>query len=149
MNKKGYTVVDLVIVIAVLGIMTVFMISKVSYALSDDNSQMYDLEVKLIETQAKAYGSTKIEELKQNDSIDEAFANFESEQRNKEIEDFANKQEINAEFLKQTISDYEFSNTINKKDIITGIDRPIKFKEKHELVAKIIQFIKENVFKYQ
>ena len=43
----------------------------------------------------------------------------------------------------------EFSNTINKKDIITGIDRPIKFKEKHELVAKIIQFIKENVFKYQ
>ena len=87
--------------------------------------------------------------IKQNDSIDEAFANFESEQRNKEIEDFANKQEINAEFLKQTISDYEFSNTINKKDIITGIDRPIKFKEKHELVAKIIQFIKENVFKYQ
>ena len=87
--------------------------------------------------------------IKQNDSIDEAFANFESEQRNKEIEEFANKQEINAEFLKQTISDYEFSNTINKKDIITGIDRPIKFKEKHELVAKIIQFIKENVFKYQ
>ena len=69
MNKKGYTVVDMVKVIAVLGIMTVFMISKVSYALSDDNSQMYDLEVKLIETQAKAYGSTKIEELKQNDSI--------------------------------------------------------------------------------
>lgn len=87
--------------------------------------------------------------IKQNDSIDEAYANFESEQRNKEIEEFANKQEINAEFLKQTISDYEFSNTINKKDIITGIDRPIKFKEKHELVAKIIQFIKENVFKYQ
>lgn len=87
--------------------------------------------------------------IKQNDSIDDAYANFESEQRNKEIEDFANKQEINAEFLKQTISDYEFSNTINKKDIITGIDRPIKFKEKHELVAKIIQFIKENVFKYQ
>ena len=87
--------------------------------------------------------------INQNDSIDDAYANFESEQRNKEIEDFANKQEINAEFLKQTISDYEFSNTINKKDIITGIDRPIKFKEKHELVAKIIQFIKENVFKYQ
>ncbi len=87
--------------------------------------------------------------IKQNDSIDEAYTNFESEQRNKEIEEFANKQEINAEFLKQTISDYEFSNTINKKDIITGIDRPIKFKEKHELVAKIIQFIKENVFKYQ
>ena len=44
---------------------------------------------------------------------------------------------------------YLITNTINKKDIITGIDRPIKFKEKHELVAKIIQFIKENVFKYQ
>ena len=97
----------------------------------------------------RAFIDKVIPTIKQSDSIDEAYANFESEQRNKEIEDFANKQEIDAEFLKQTISDYEFSNTINKKDIITGIDRPIKFKEKHELVAKIIQFVKENVFKYQ
>lgn len=87
--------------------------------------------------------------IKENDSIDEAFANFESEQRNKEIEEFANKQEINTEFLKQTISDYEFSNTINKKDIMTGIDRPLKFLEKQSLVDKIISFVKENVFKYQ
>ncbi len=87
--------------------------------------------------------------IEHSDSVDEAFAIFESEQRNQEIVDFANTQNISADFLKQTISDYEFSNTINKKYIITGIDRPIKFKEKHELVAKIIEFIKENVFKYQ
>lgn len=87
--------------------------------------------------------------IEHSDSVDEAFAIFESEQRNKEIVDFANTQNISADFLKQSISDYEFSNTINKKDIITGIGRPIKFKEKHELVGKIIKFIKENVFKYQ
>lgn len=87
--------------------------------------------------------------IEHSDSVDEAFAIFESEQRNQEIVDFANTQNISADFLKQSISDYEFSNTINKKDIITGIGRPIKFKEKHELVGKIIKFIKENVFKYQ
>ena len=69
--------------------------------------------------------------IEHSDSVDEAFAIFESEQRNQEIVDFANTQNISADFLKQTISDYEFSNTINKKYIITGIDIPIKFKEKH------------------
>lgn len=63
-NKNGYTVIDLVIVIAVLGVITFLTISKVSYALSDDKSEVYKLEVKLIETQAKAYGNTIKEELK-------------------------------------------------------------------------------------
>lgn len=66
-KKNGYTVVDLVVVIAVFGILTFLTISKVSYALSDDKSEVYNLEVKLIETQAKAYGNTIKEELK-NDS---------------------------------------------------------------------------------
>ena len=64
-KRNGYTAVDLIIVIAVLGIVTFFTISKVSYALSDDKSQLYSLEVEYIETQAKAYANTIIEELKQ------------------------------------------------------------------------------------
>lgn len=87
--------------------------------------------------------------IQQNESIDEAYAVFESEQRNKEIEEFAQTQDINAEFLKYVISDYEFSNTINQQNIMAGITRPIKFKERFILVNKIITFIKENVFKYQ
>ncbi len=65
MKKNGYTAIDLLIVIVVFGAITFFTISKVSYALSDDKSEVYNLEVKYIEQQARAYGNTKIEEIKQ------------------------------------------------------------------------------------
>ena len=55
-KKNGYTAIDLLVVIVT--------ISKVSYALSDDKSELYNLEIKLIETQAQAYGNTKKEEIK-------------------------------------------------------------------------------------
>ena len=57
--------IDLLIVIVVFGVITFITISKVSYALSDDKEEVYKLEVKYIETGARAYGQTKIEEIKQ------------------------------------------------------------------------------------
>ena len=63
-KKNGYTAIDLLVVIVVFGVITFFTISKVSYALSDDKSELYNLEIKLIETQAQAYGNTKKEEIK-------------------------------------------------------------------------------------
>lgn len=68
-KKNGYTVVDLVIIIAVFGFITFLTINRVSYALSDDKSEVYNLEIKLIETQAKAYGKDKIDEIKEKDQI--------------------------------------------------------------------------------
>ena len=65
-KKNGYTAIDLLIVIVVFGAITIFGISKVSYALSDDKTELYNLEIKYLETQAKAYGQTQIEELKQS-----------------------------------------------------------------------------------
>ena len=64
-KKNGYTAIDLVIVIVVFGIITFFTISKVSYALSDNTEELYDLEIKYIETQAQTYGNTKKEEIKE------------------------------------------------------------------------------------
>ena len=63
-KKNGYTAIDLLVVIVVFGVITFFTISKVSYALSDDKLELYNLEVKYIETQAQAYGNTKKEEIK-------------------------------------------------------------------------------------
>ncbi len=63
-KKNGYTAIDLLIVIVVFGVLTFFTISKVSYALSDNKEEVYNLEVKYIELQAEAYGNTKIEEIK-------------------------------------------------------------------------------------
>ena len=63
-KKNGYTAIDLLIVIVVFGAIAFFTISKVSYALSDDKTELYNLEIKYIETQAEAYGNTKKEEIK-------------------------------------------------------------------------------------
>ena len=68
-KKNGYTAIDLLIVIIVFGAITVFTISRVSYALSDDKSEVYNLEVKLIKTQAKAYGEAKKEEINGSETI--------------------------------------------------------------------------------
>lgn len=63
-NKNGYTIIELIILIVVLGIATFITINRVSYALSDDKSEVYKMQVKLIETQAQVYGNTIKEELK-------------------------------------------------------------------------------------
>lgn len=63
-NKNGYTIVELIVLIVVLGIATFITINRVSYALSDDKSEVYKMQVKLIETQAQVYGNTIKEELK-------------------------------------------------------------------------------------
>ena len=66
-KKNGYTAVDLLIVIVVFGVLTFITISKVSYALSDDKSELYKMETQYIEMQAINYGNTKLDELKEKE----------------------------------------------------------------------------------
>ena len=55
-KKNGYTVLDVLVVVIVFGAIALFTISKVSYALSNDASEVFKLQVNLIEMQAKKYG---------------------------------------------------------------------------------------------
>ena len=64
-RKNGYTIIDLLIVIVIMGVVTFATISKFSYALTDNKDELYKLEEKLIETQAAVYGATIIDELKE------------------------------------------------------------------------------------
>ncbi len=64
-KKNGYTAIDLLSVIVVFGVIAFFTISKVSYALSDDKSEVYRLEVQYILNGAIAYGNAKVDEIKE------------------------------------------------------------------------------------
>ena len=63
MNKKGYTVLELLIVIIVFGIITAVTLSATSYAFRDNTDEYYESKVSDIESNARRYGST-LEELK-------------------------------------------------------------------------------------
>lgn len=82
-----------------------------------------------------------------NTPIDEAFGDYEEKIRNEEIKEFAEKENIEIDFLKDLISQFEFTGIIDKGYITSQIKKP--FLEKRTIAGKIIDFIKENVFKYQ
>ena len=63
MNNKGYTVIELIIVMIVFGIITAITIGATSNAFKDDTDTYYKVKVKDIEANAKRYGMT-LEEVK-------------------------------------------------------------------------------------
>ena len=63
MNKKGYTKIELLILIVLLGIVFFVSMNKVSYAFVDNSKELYDNELKLIKTCASKYGESKKDEI--------------------------------------------------------------------------------------
>lgn len=63
MNNKGYSLLEILGLIIVLGFFAALTTSKVSHAFSDDPDNLYKSEQKLILTVAKNYGKDNIEEL--------------------------------------------------------------------------------------
>lgn len=63
-NKRGYTVVELIVLIAVVGVISFVAINKASYAFSDNAEAEKTLSLqieKTIETQAIRYGEDHLE----------------------------------------------------------------------------------------
>ena len=69
--------------------------------------------------------------------------------KNKEIEEFANDNKLEPDFIKHTINDYEFSEILDRNKIRAGISSDVSYFEKKSLVEKIMEFIISNVTKYQ
>lgn len=63
MNRKGYTVIELIIVMVIFGIITAVTLGVTSQAFKDDTDEYYRVKVNNIESNAKRYGMS-IEELK-------------------------------------------------------------------------------------
>lgn len=80
------------------------------------------------------------------EDIDSAYNSYENETRNNEIKEFANNNDLDEQFVRGEISEFEFTGNIDREKILNNIKKPFLLKKK--LTALIIDFIQENVFKY-
>jgi type I restriction enzyme R subunit len=95
----------------------------------------------------KAFLEHELQHVSPEHDVDEAYLEYENKERAKEIEKFANESEIDIDFLKNEISEYEFTGLFDRERINNQIQKPFLIKKK--IVTQIIDFIKENVLKYQ
>ena len=87
--------------------------------------------------------------LESADEIEAAYNEFETQYKNKEIQDFATKENIDFQMLTDVISEYEFSGNLNAGEIRDKITEPMSLLKKRKLVNAIVEFIREHVEKYQ
>ncbi len=84
--------------------------------------------------------------LSEGDNIDDAYYNFEEQEKEKEIEAFSNDLSYPPQQLNRLVHEYEFSGNINRNDIDTHIDGGLLIKRNK--TKKIESFIKETTKKY-
>ena len=63
-KKNGYTIIELTVLLFVMGIVTLVVLTKTSYAFKDSNDEVRYNQAKLIIKQAEKYGESIKEELK-------------------------------------------------------------------------------------
>ena len=83
------------------------------------------------------------------DEIDAAYNDFETNQKAKEIQEFADKENVDSKMLSDVISEYEFSGVLNSGDIRDRIEQPMPLLKKKNLVSRIVEFIKNLSEKFQ
>lgn len=80
MKSRGYTLLDMVILMGVCGIATLLFVTKTSYAFSDHTKDYYDNIIDLALKQAELYGESsevlkenKVEIITINDLVDKKY----------------------------------------------------------------------------
>ena len=129
-----------------------------------DDPKQKDFDIKNIEAELKrtdnpqllrkvvilqAFLDQVVKVLNSADEIDAAYNDFENEEKRKEIEAFAETEDIDPKMLGEFISEYEFSGTMEAGDIRDRIDKPMPLLKKKSLVNRIVDFILSHVEKYQ
>ena len=129
-----------------------------------DDPKQKDFDIKNIEAELKrtdnpqllrkvdilqAFLEQVVSGLNNADEIDAAYNDFENEEKRKEIEDFAETEDIDPKMLGEFISEYEFSGTMEAGNIRDRIDKPMPLLKKKNLVNRIVDFILSHVEKYQ
>lgn len=129
-----------------------------------DDPKQKDYDIKNIEAELKrtdnpqllrkvvilqAFLDQVVKGLNTADEIDAAYNDFENEEKRKEIEAFAETEDIDPKMLGEFISEYEFSGTMEAGDIRDRIEKPMPLLKKKSLVNRIVDFILSHVEKYQ
>ena len=94
----------------------------------------------------KSFLSSILPALKEEDSIDEAFDNHMNKERQKEIEKFANENNINLDTLETIINEFEYSGIFPDALIGQSIEAP--FLKKISIIENIKGFVKNLLKKY-
>ena len=68
MKSKGYTSLDIIIIIVFLGIAALLTIPRMSLAFKDDRDELYQNQINLYLSQAKRYGQDHVDELEDHDN---------------------------------------------------------------------------------
>ena len=82
-----------------------------------------------------------------NVDMDESWAQYEQRKRNEEIEAFAKEKEIDGEYLKGVIAEYEFSGNIDREGIRDQVKLPLL--KARKLISEIEEFIINNSLRFQ
>jgi len=69
MKNRGYTIPEIIVVAAVLGLFSIITISKVSYAFVDTNEISETTKEMILEKSATAYGTKNLETIKNEKSV--------------------------------------------------------------------------------
>lgn len=81
--------------------------------------------------------------------IDQAYADFENEEKKREIHEFAEAEGIDEDTLTTQVAEYEFSGIMDEGRIRDSIEQPMGLLKKKSLVRRIVDFIMNHVAKYQ
>ena len=63
MNKKGFTLVELLATIIVLGLLTLLASTSVTKVLKESKGDLYTTQIKLVKSAAEAWGAENIDKL--------------------------------------------------------------------------------------
>lgn len=63
-KKNGYTIVELVVLIGIMGIATLIILPQLSKAFYDERDEFYQADIRLYLRQAEKYGEANKEEIK-------------------------------------------------------------------------------------
>ena len=69
MRSKGYTVIDILIVVVVLGVAALITIPRMSLAFKDNKEDLYQNQIRLYLEQAKLYGENHKDDFDEEDSL--------------------------------------------------------------------------------
>ncbi len=92
MKKNGYTLIELLVLVVLMGVAAFITIKSVSYALVDNTNELYNESIYSILEAARIYGNDNLEELKQSsmvvtvqDLIDKSYLGCEEDGSFKDI----------------------------------------------------------------
>lgn len=88
-----------------------------------------------------------IPELKPDESIDDAYSDFEEEERKKEIKDFSYEVGVSEDFIYEHISEYQFSGIIDNEAMSDEIKAPLL--KKRKILKDMKEFIKGHVRRFE